>query len=400
MARSHHWLSFWVFLTLTSAPVEGYLQELHSGLSKLPAAALILSWSGHLMYRRRFPHLHLISWFAGVLLVLVAASSAVNSGFSAFGAADASGSLTPNFTRWVPFLILLIVLVDLLAGIVDIQVAITAIVVGASISAAGGLYSFLVLGEPRASGPLPDPNDLALVLVAALPLALAMPPRKSVASRIWRWPVAFIIVVGTTATLSRGAAVAFVVLATWAIGRRFVSRGSLLISAVALIIAASSLWLFAGALVTRAVDQKDFVAQGNINSRAESWAAAMRMLAEHPILGVGPGGARLRFAEASGDADIAEQLRVTHNMYLEVAAELGLMGFVVFLSIIVVAFICSELVRSNEGRRIAMAVQASLIAVCTASIFLSTEYYLPLWAAVAMAAALQLRDRRRIWASL
>jgi O-antigen ligase len=89
------------------------------------------------------------------------------------------------------------------------------------------------------------------------------------------------------------------------------------------------------------------------------------------------------------------QNAVTHNMYLEVGAELGVTGLALFLSIIGIAFVATTRAGSADNR-IALAVQGSLVAVVAASTFLSEEYYMPLWAGVATAAALDLRKRRQV----
>lgn len=54
------------------------------------------------------------------------------------------------------------------------RVPVWASVAGATVAASGALWSFLIEGSPRATGPLEDPNDLAYVLVSAVPLLLAL----------------------------------------------------------------------------------------------------------------------------------------------------------------------------------------------------------------------------------
>ena len=65
------------------------------------------------------------------------------------------------------------------------------------------------------------------------------------------------------------------------------------------------------------------------------WVADLAILLDHLtrgrfMLGVGPGGFREQYAAESHNAEVDEQTTVAHNMYLEVAAELGLPGFALF----------------------------------------------------------------------
>jgi O-antigen ligase len=375
-----------VFLTLATAPFENYLQQLSpNGLSKLPPALLLVAWLVHLLRGRRFPRMHTISWLATALLVAVLASSAIN----------VDNTLVPTYVaRWVPFLVLLVLLIDVLAVVVDLRVAVAAIATGALVSAGGALYSFYFLEENRATGPLEDPNDLAYVLVAALPfVALATFRRPGPWPQVARMLCLVLLLTATAATLSRGAAVALAVALAWAIGHRLISLTAMTVGALALMSSSVLAWVLAGPAIQTALAQKSFVAQSNIDSREVRWAAAAHLLAEHPFLGTGPGGAREYYVEISNNAELVERSAVTHNMYLEVGAELGVVGLSIFVALIVVALVSTAATQQPESRRLALATQGSLLTILVMSAFLSQEYYLALWSTIAVAAALQIRSR-------
>ncbi|ANZ41964.1 hypothetical protein BBK82_44560 [Lentzea guizhouensis] len=150
----------------------------------------------------------------------------------------------------------------------------------------------------------------------------------------------------------------------------------------------------AHAELARALQEKSHIAGTNADTRMLRWQAAARMLADSPVLGVGPGGFRQHYAAASHNAELDEQTPVAHNLFLEVAAELGLPGFLVLVAVIAVGFVAAErALRLGADRRPVVAVQAALIAVLVASVFLSEQYYLPLWSLVAVAVALEQRAR-------
>jgi O-antigen ligase len=69
------------------------------------------------------------------------------------------------------------------------------------------------------------------------------------------------------------------------------------------------------------------VAEARLNlaspDRGGALRAALRVIAEHPLTGAGPGGADLRWKEPDGGTHF---FAYAHNEYVQIAAELGLVG--------------------------------------------------------------------------
>ncbi|NUS50450.1 MAG: O-antigen ligase family protein, partial [Nocardioidaceae bacterium] len=190
-------------------------------------------------------------------------------------------------------------------------------------------------------------------------------------------------------------ALALTAAVAWLQARRALPLRALAGGVVALAVLGVATALFAGPELDRAVREKTFVAETNVDTRELRWQAAARMVAHHPALGVGPGGFREGYPAASHNAEIDEQTPVAHNMYLEVAAELGVPGFALFAALLALTAVVSERVRrTSPDPQPIVAAQASLIAVVVASTFLSQQYYLPLWSLVAVVTAADLRLRR------
>ena len=85
---------------------------------------------------------------------------------------------------------------------------------------------------------------------------------------------------------------------------------------------------------------------------------------------------------------------MTHNMHIEVASGIGLIAFFVFVGCLVCALFV--LIRPYPpDRNVALEVQGSRVALATFSIFLSEEYYIPLWIGASAAAGLDLGRRTR-----
>ncbi|MFI9814978.1 O-antigen ligase family protein [Saccharothrix variisporea] len=373
--------------TVALAPLEGYLLEVHGHLAKVAPALLAVTWAVARVRQRRFVTPHPLHGVLAAFAVVLLASTAVHAG----------GHYAVDYLqRWLPFLVLTVILVDVAAREVPVRALLGAAVAGAVVAAVGALFSLFARGEARASGPLEDPNDLAYFLVAALPLVVAFRPgrkRHAVAMAL----VALVLAAGAAATFSRGGALALTAAAVWLVVRRVVPVKLVLGGVVALVVVAGGALVVAGPALDRALQEKTFIAGTNVDTRGLRWQAAARMVSAHPALGVGPGGFRDHYAAFSRNAEVDEQTPVAHNMYLEVAAELGVAGFGLFAGLLAVAAVSSERVLRSGGRgarREMAAVQASLIAVVVASTFLSQQYYLPLWSLVAVVAAADLRVRR------
>ncbi|MFI9009112.1 O-antigen ligase family protein [Actinosynnema sp. NPDC053489] len=366
--------------TVFTAPLEGYLFQLHGQLAKLPPALLVLAWAVLRVRQRRAPEPHPVHVPLAALAVVVPASWAVHAG----GPYAAGYAL-----RWLPFLLITVVLVDVVSREVPIRAVLAATAAGAVVAAAGALAGMAVEGQARAAGPLEDPNDLAYFLVAALPLLVALRHRAPAAL------AAVALTAGAAATFSRGGALALTAALAWLLARRALPLRALVGAVAALAVLGVAAVLFAGPELDRAVREKNHVAALNVDTRELRWQAAARMVADHPALGVGPGGFRADYPAASNNAEIDEQTPVAHNTYLEVAAELGVPGFALFAALLVLTAVVSERVRRTTPDPLPIvAAQASLIAVVVASTFLSQQYYLPLWSLVAVVAAADLRLRR------
>ncbi|WP_414938230.1 O-antigen ligase family protein [Amycolatopsis sp. cmx-11-51] len=376
------------YATVGLAPVEGYLAAVNPHLGKVAPALLIAVWLVVRVRQRQLPRPTPLHAVLALLAVMVAATAAIHS----------PGAFTAEYTlRWLPFLVITAVLADVACREVPIRGLLLAMATGATAAGIGALYSLIIGGEARAGGPQTDPNDLAYFLVAAIPLLFlaGKASRQRVAAAIG----GAVLVAGAMATFSRGGALGLTAAVGWLAARRVLPWRALAATASVVALLGLATLQFAGPQIERAVQEKSFIAASNVDTRELRWQAAARMVAEEPVWGVGPGGFREAYAAESHNAEIDEQTPVAHNMYLEVAAELGLPGFTLFASVIGIAGVASErTIRlralSSPGRTEAIAIQASLLAVLVASTFLSEQYYLPLWSLAALAVAAEIRARR------
>jgi tetratricopeptide (TPR) repeat protein len=99
----------------------------------------------------------------------------------------------------------------------------------------------------------------------------------------------------------------------------------------------------AGVVSTAAsVFQKEAMKDASVTQRLAFWKGTLRMVADHPLLGVGPGGWIRAYPPYDGGATITPEgyHRRPHNDYLWIASEYGLLGLGVYLWLLIVAFKC------------------------------------------------------------
>jgi putative inorganic carbon (HCO3(-)) transporter len=190
----------------------------------------------------------------------------------------------------------------------------------------------------RASGPVggffANPNDLALNLVAFLPLAMMYVKRPGpFLKRVIALGISVLMVVAVVFTKSRsgllGAAAMFV---TYLLATRSLKPGT----GIALVLAGlivlpalpSSYWDRMESIFN---EEKDAT-----NSRTERrllMEEAWQVFLDNPIIGIGAG----QFQNYGGPGKAA-RWRVTHNTLLQVAAELGIFALIAFSFLIIRAF--------------------------------------------------------------
>ena len=119
---------------------------------------------------------------------------------------------------------------------------------------------------------------------------------------------------------------------------------------------------------------QDLTKDSSAGERLAFWRNSLRMVADHPLLGVGPGGWAYAYIPHDGGATVTAnwQPRNPHNDYLWIAAEYGLLGLAAYLWFLLTGFRCLLKMAGNPdpSTRIAAAAFAlSLLALLTAAFF-------------------------------
>lgn len=263
--------------------------------------------------------------------------------------------------------------------------------------------------EPRIAGPLGDPNFYAQALVLLVPLGLSLAMSERAAHRKAIALAGTGLVVGAAAlTYSRGGALALAVvlalsLLAWPLSRR---RAALATGLVAVLVALLVPAGFARRLTTleqvwpgrEAVLRPD----SSLEKRRLLVGAAWRMFLDHPLAGVGAGNYTVHFEsyadEVGGmarDYEEPDERHYPHSLYLEIAAETGLVGLVAFGGVIAAGVVslrrAREAFRRAGDERTAALVQGFAIALfgyLVSSLFLHGHYQRYLWLLLGFASAL------------
>src|SRR5205823_4330157 len=208
--------------------------------------------------------------------------------------------------------------------------------------------------ESRATGTLVDANLFAGYLVLVIPIAIALG-----LSFRERWTLvptaamAIVLVAALVGTLSRSGWLGIVsgALVVWILyqGRRW------RIACVAGVVAASFVVLGAMGPISARLGASDSGPLQMLSDRSEVWGAAVGVFKDHPLFGVGIDMFQDFYPEYSGRDD---GLNHAHNLFLNIAAERGSLGFVAFvvLIILVVTTLARALTNSASGRERALVI--------------------------------------------
>jgi putative inorganic carbon (hco3(-)) transporter len=300
-------------------------------------------------------------------------------------------------SRYLMFFALVFVVVQAVGGSLRRAVALVDVAVAAgAVAGVLGLVNFFAgEGVQRASGPILDPNDFAFLLAVTVPLAIH---RIRSATQRWRRLLGIVELVAMLAamlaTLSRGGLLGLLVPAAWALWtRRLPVRWAVVVVVVTAVIALVA-FRFTPAKLDTALEQKQRVAGANVESRLTAWRVALAEFRSAPLLGVGPGNYETRFVEfglpvgAGGGGVIT-----THNAVLNVLAELGGPGLALFLTYLLLAW--RRLRRRSPDPAVdalRSALAAGFLAAIVGSMFLTEQYYAPLWLLPALGATVERSD--------
>ena len=287
------------------------------------------------------------------------------------------------------------------------------LIVGTAIAAAYGIVSppaapgvLDSADAARATGTIGDANQFAAVLVAglALSLAMALGPLTNFYVRALSLGTAAMCVMAIFLTLSRGGLVALGVSMIAAVF--MAGRWRPALTALAIVVALGGVVYFTTFASVPAQQRITAISGGT--GRIDLWTVGWRMVQAHPINGIGSGNfqnASIHYLLRPGGTQRADFIvdtpKVAHNTYLQVLAELGVIGFAMFAGIAIFSLACMVRAARTFARKgdvqleiLARGLFVGLIGLMTADFFISEMYSKLLWLLLALGPPLLLIAQR------
>jgi O-antigen ligase len=284
----------------------------------------------------------------------------------------------------------------------------TAMVAGGLATVTIGFLLTTGTTEGRLYGAGLNPNELGGLTAVATVLAAVLACNRSLSlpARVASVCASGLCAIFMTLTGSRGAVVGITaaLLVTPFVagrGRRLTAAGLVAIGAAALVT-----WLFVFAPPQTTARLREVGSSGS--GRADLWAISMRMVEAHPLTGVGVGNfpvSSVHYLLEPGvimkDEYIVDRPQQTHNIYLQVVAELGIVGLTMFLGIIAICLVCAARAAALfrragnvDAELLARGLLIALVALLVTDAFTTNIYSKQLYVLLATGPALLAISRR------
>lgn len=219
-----------------------------------------------------------------------------------------------------------------------------------------------------------EPNAMALHLVTMIPIAIALfLTSRNLLKKTLYGAGALLMIVGNFATQSRGGFLGIAAAGSvfaWKLGR----RNRLLMVAVIVIVLSTAVLFAPGGYGDRmaTIFNTSADATGSASSRRELLKRSLLVAVANPVFGIGIGNFPI----------VGIRGQVTHNAYTQVAAEMGLPAFALYVLFIVAGYkrlrrIEQATLENKKLVRIyylTVGLQASLVGYMVGSFFLSVAY--------------------------
>lgn len=327
--------AYWLMLAMVfTLPWEGEVEVPGIGqISRLVGVLAAIAWLVNLARtgQMREPQaIHIL----GLLFV-------VWNGLSLMWTFDGAATQERVFT-YAQLLVLMLIIWDTVRSTKEIRQALLAYVAGCYVTMTSLLVGYATEGsasEVHGRVTVGDfhPNDVGLILALGVPMAGYILDRPG--TGLWRrvqlaasaayLPLASFSVLVTGSRAGLAAMLPGAIYLGYLLARR---RPAIAVGGLAGLIAVGALVLplVPTQAITRLEGTDAAVQGGDLNERTEIWAEAVRIIEGHPLVGIGSGA----FESAAVGVN-----KVGHNFVLALLAEVGIVGFGLFLAMLVVALL-------------------------------------------------------------
>jgi O-antigen ligase len=276
---------------------------------------------------------------------------------------------------------------------------ITAMMIAVSILFSGSLYvvdAARYQGFRAAASGMYDPNDVAMLFTAFIPLCLYV----LLAGFGWKAKLLSAVAacagaVGVMLSRSRGGVLALAVI----IVVFFLSSAPRIkgVAKVATVILLAVIFLsYFSAVEGRFENMGRDYNLNDENGRINIWKQNLIIIAENPFLGAGAGCATVALGLFRGRVGGTQAWLTSHSSLVQVAVETGIPGFIVFLILNIVAIVNLRRIRRDRGdplSRLAFFVELSFYGFWAGALLLSHAYSVSLYLLLGFSAALRYLHR-------
>jgi O-antigen ligase len=393
--RGKHWLAFagvYLFTLMLYARPNDLLPALGAfPLVKILAIGVLLIYIGSKISAGD----RLSVWTLEMTMLVVIAALGLLLMPVAVSPQQSIDMLTDTYLKTVIIFILMVNLIDTRQRIFSMWKLV--VICGAALGV-GAIKSYMkgefamkgVRIEGLVGGMFENPNDLATALDLLLPFAVALTLISKGRARLFYLVCVAVLAVGVLFTLSRGGFLGLIAssgVLLWKLGRGRRLKTTLVVALICGILLAVTPGGYGARIAT--IFNNDQDQTGSAQLRNELMKRAASIAINRPIVGVGMGNFHFY--------SIRE--KQAHNAYLEIAAELGVMGLIAYL-ILILAPLRSlyRIERKTRGMRskreqemywLSVSIQAAFIGYMVCSFFASIQYLWYLYYTAAYAVALR-----------
>jgi putative inorganic carbon (HCO3(-)) transporter len=148
----------------------------------------------------------------------------------------------------------------------------------------------------------------------------------------------------------------------------------------ALLVMTTGLVLLAGPFIERALPPPDSKDVLTLDGRLPIWEAAIRMIGRAPLSGAGLGGFQTvsaldaAYVSADGLPDSSQRAEHAHNLFLQVASDLGLVGLAAFVALYGLSLRAAYRAWRDGGGALAMGLLGGLSAAALHGLVDATQW--------------------------
>lgn len=270
---------------------------------------------------------------------------------------------------------------------------------------ASGMMDEAGTREVRLAGPIGETNRFAQIMAVVIPIAAGFALTTKGRTRVGYSVATLLIAGGMALAYSRGAIVALALTVPFALGFRFIRIRHLVMTGAVGFCVLLALPHYAERVISIGEVAMSSLGAGPVGLRNADGAsrgrltemkAASMLFADQPILGAGPGLAPLYYPEYAPvvGGKVRPGTRRSHNLFLQLAAETGMIGLGAFLVVVGLAFRELDGARRRLERKdralwgVICGLELGLIISLTTSLFLHAAYIRYFWILLGLSAAL------------